>query len=121
MLLLFKCMLSTNTLFLIITNIYISKTYLIIFQYVLYSKITKNILQSGLSVENCLDVYELALLHRCFDLADNALRIAAKNFNDLIEKETFLSSNLETVLNLLKQDYLNVPSEAIVLRVRKNN
>ncbi|XP_071550708.1 kelch-like protein 40 isoform X2 [Panulirus ornatus] len=73
-------------------------------------------LKNHLVMRTCLSVYEVATLHRCHDLAAEALALACSQCSEVLIQPSFLTLQPETVLVLLKQPYLNVESEEELLQ-----
>ncbi|XP_045601854.1 kelch-like protein 20 isoform X2 [Procambarus clarkii] len=72
-------------------------------------------LKNHLVMETCLSVYEVASLHRCHDLATDALALGCSQCSQVLGHPAFLSLLPETLLTLLKQPYLNIESEEELL------
>ncbi|KAK4313697.1 hypothetical protein Pmani_014986 [Petrolisthes manimaculis] len=68
-------------------------------------------LKKHLSVDTCLSVYEVAALHRCHDLAAEALAMASSQCTKIISQPSFTNTQKDTILTLLDQPFLNVESE----------
>lgn len=68
-------------------------------------------LKTHLVSRTCLSVYEVAALHRCNDLAAEALALAASQCSEVLTQPDFLTLQPETLLTFLKQPYLSVETE----------
>lgn len=68
-------------------------------------------LKTHLVSRTCLSVYEVAALHRCNDLAAEALALAASQCSEVLAQPGFLNLQPETLLTFLKQPYLSVETE----------
>lgn len=73
--------------------------------------------QKHLSVDTCLSVYEVAALHRCHDLAAEALTMAASQCSKIINQPSFVTAQKDTLLTLLDQPFINVESEEELIDV----
>ncbi|XP_042240722.1 kelch-like protein 12 isoform X2 [Homarus americanus] len=72
-------------------------------------------LKNHLVMQTCLNVYEVATLHRCYDLAADALALACSQFSEVLVQPVFSTLQPETILALLKQLYLSIESEEEIL------
>ncbi|XP_053635521.2 kelch-like protein 20 isoform X2 [Cherax quadricarinatus] len=75
-----------------------------------------NVQNNHLVMETCLGVYEVATLHRCYDLAADALALACSLCSEVLLQPAFLTLQPETLLTLLKEPYLSVESEEELLK-----
>uniref|UniRef100_A0A0P4W6R1 Kelch-like protein diablo n=3 Tax=Scylla olivacea TaxID=85551 RepID=A0A0P4W6R1_SCYOL len=73
-------------------------------------------LKTHLVSRTCLSVYEVAALHRCNDLAAEALALAASQCSEVLAQPDFLSLQPETLITLLKQPYLSVETEETIFK-----
>lgn len=73
--------------------------------------------QNHLVTRTCLNVHEVATLHRCHDLAADALSLASSQCSEVLLQPSFLTLQPDTILTLLKQPYLSVESEEELLKV----
>ncbi|CAL4123175.1 unnamed protein product [Meganyctiphanes norvegica] len=86
------------------------------FQIHALKKVCCYFLKSNLSVSNCLSVYERAKLHNCLDLASVSLNMALEQCSEVLREPSFNDLQPDTLLNLLKQPYLNVKAEEDILK-----
>lgn len=73
-------------------------------------------LKNHLVTRTCLNVHEVATLHRCHDLAADALSLASSQCSEVLLQPSFLTLQPDTILTLLKQPYLSVESEEELLK-----
>lgn len=86
------------------------------FQIHALKKVCCYFLKSNLKVSNCLSVYERAKMHNCLDLATVALTMSLEHFSEVLCEPSFNDLQPDTLLNLLKQPYLNVNAEEDILK-----
>jgi kelch-like protein 2/3 len=71
-------------------------------------------IQSQIDVTNCLGIYEFADYHCAKVLEKHADAFIEQYFSDIVQKEEFLSLNVDQIIKLISKDHLAVHSEKIV-------
>lgn len=71
-------------------------------------------IESQLDVTNCLGIKEFADMHSCHVLLKYAEAFIEQYFNEIVQKDEFLSLNFEQLRSLVSKDTLAVSSEKIV-------
>ena len=66
------------------------------------------------TVANCIGIYFFAKAHHCESLAKRANEILTKNFTVLCEEQEFLSLPCDQVIEIVRDDRLNVTQEEAV-------
>ncbi|XP_043918962.1 kelch-like protein 24 [Protopterus annectens] len=74
---------------------------------------------SKLTLDNCLGIYNLALIHNDTALLRAALRIISQNLQLVCLQEEFLHLDLRTLVNIISADGLLVSAELEVFRAAK--
>lgn len=64
--------------------------------------------------DNCIGIWRLASGHGCSQLAQKAYRTILHNFRDVWQSEDFTALDIEEVLDVIKDDDLNVINEELV-------
>ena len=71
-------------------------------------------LKGQLHATNCLGIATFAKAHGCISLGDRAMEYVQDSFAEVVEGEEFLQLSLDSVLNLLGSDLIQVSSEECV-------
>ncbi|KAK7485359.1 hypothetical protein BaRGS_00023458 [Batillaria attramentaria] len=71
-------------------------------------------LEHQLDPNNCIGIADFASEHGCMELEQKARKYILKHFCEVIKSEEFLTLSFHQVINLLKQDELNIKCESEV-------
>lgn len=74
-------------------------------------RLCEEFLHPHLTMDNCLKVWKLAVLHDCDNLAGKAVKMIATNFMELCKTEEFMELEGKEVSAILNEDDLDVESE----------
>ncbi|KAL3877137.1 hypothetical protein ACJMK2_034888 [Sinanodonta woodiana] len=69
------------------------------------------ILLGQLDAENCVDIWKLAIYNCCYELRSKAFRVILDNFLEICKCSEFLSLDFNELLEIIKDDGLNVSDE----------
>ena len=75
----------------------------------------EEILVPYLDQENCIDIWRLSLIHSWEKVKIGAFKIILKSFMDLVKQDAFMRLDPYEVIQIVKDDALNVPSEEDVV------
>ena len=74
-----------------------------------------SILLQHLTIENCLALHQMGEAHLCRALADAAYKFILRNFEQISQTKEFLHLGLESLVGILKDEYLQIRDEAKLL------
>nr|KAG5698336.1 hypothetical protein BaRGS_010922 [Batillaria attramentaria] len=77
-------------------------------------------LEHQLDPNNCIGIADFASEHGCMELEQKARKYILKHFCEVIKSEEFLTLSFHQVINLLKQDELNIKCESEVYQAVMN-
>ena len=74
-----------------------------------------SILLQHLTIENCLALHQMGEAHLCRALADAAYKFILRNFEQISQTKEFLHLGLESLVGILKDEYVQIRDEAKLL------
>lgn len=77
-------------------------------------EICEDALEPQVTVENCLEIWKLALFHECTNLKQKSFQFICKNFVIISQTDEFMDLDIFEIESILEDDNICVQNEAIV-------